>query len=116
MPATEAFVLADKVGVENLGGGIMRQILGHDQSLMVVKVWFQEGSIGYVHKHPHTQVTYVESGEFEVQVDGEIKHLAAGDSFYIAPHLEHGAVCKKAGVLIDTFSPYREDFLEKQTG
>jgi quercetin dioxygenase-like cupin family protein len=111
MPATDAFVLSTEVDVENLGGGIKRQILGHDESLMVVKVWFEEGSIGYVHKHPHTQVTYVESGEFEVQVDGRKQILKAGDSFYIAPHLEHGAVCKKAGVLIDTFSPYREDFL-----
>jgi quercetin dioxygenase-like cupin family protein len=113
MPATDAFVLSTEVEVENLGGGIKRQILGHDESLMVVKVWFEEGSIGYVHKHPHTQVTYVESGEFEVQVDDRKQILKAGDSFYIAPHLEHGAVCKKAGVLIDTFSPYRKDFLNQ---
>ncbi|WP_160151795.1 cupin domain-containing protein [Microbulbifer sp. ALW1] len=113
MPATDAFVQAQDVEVEDLGGGIKRQILGHDNSLMIVRVWFEEGSIGYVHKHPHTQVSYVESGEFEVQVDGRKKILKAGDSFYIAPHLEHGAVCKKAGVLLDTFSPYREDFLQK---
>ncbi|QKX17029.1 cupin domain-containing protein [Microbulbifer sp. YPW1] len=111
MPATDAFVQAQDVDVEDLGGGIKRQILGHDDNLMIVRVWFEEGSIGYVHKHPHTQVSYVESGEFEVQVDGRTKLLKAGDSFYIAPHLEHGAVCKKAGVLLDTFSPYREDFL-----
>ena len=113
MPATDAFVQAQDVEVEDLGGGIKRQILGHDENLMIVRVWFEEGSIGYVHKHPHTQVSYVESGEFEVQVDGRKKLLKTGDSFYIAPHLEHGAVCKKAGVLLDTFSPYREDFLEK---
>lgn len=112
MPASDAFVLSEKLEVEDLGGGIKRQILGYDDNLMVVKVWFEEGSIGYVHKHPHTQVTYVESGEFEVQIDGQKQILRAGDSFYIAPHLEHGAVCKKAGVLIDTFSPHREDFLK----
>ncbi|WGL16170.1 cupin domain-containing protein [Microbulbifer bruguierae] len=113
MPATDAFVQAQDVEVEDLGGGIKRQVLGHDDNLMVVRVWFDEGSIGYVHKHPHTQVSYVESGEFEVQVDGRKKLLKAGDSFYIAPHLEHGAVCRKAGVLLDTFSPCREDFLGK---
>jgi quercetin dioxygenase-like cupin family protein len=30
----------------------------------------------------------------------------------MAPNVEHGAVCLSAGVLIDVFSPAREDFLE----
>ncbi|MFS1522985.1 cupin domain-containing protein [Microbulbifer sp. 2304DJ12-6] len=116
MPAPAAFFLQETIEVEDLGGGIKRQILGFDESLMVVKVWFEEGSIGYLHRHPHTQVSYVESGEFEVQVGGHKKILKAGDSFYIAPNMEHGAVCKKSGVLIDTFSPYREEFLDKEIG
>ena len=36
---------------------------------------------------------------------------STGDSFYVHPNLEHGAVCRSAGVLIDVFSPMREDFL-----
>jgi quercetin dioxygenase-like cupin family protein len=28
------------------------------------------------------------------------------------PNISHGAICKKEGVLIDVFSPMREDFLE----
>ena len=56
-------------------------------------------------------MSYVESGAFEATIDGETKTLRAGDSFYVAPHKSHGAVCKKAGVLIDIFSPVREDFL-----
>ncbi|WP_299947633.1 cupin domain-containing protein [uncultured Microbulbifer sp.] len=116
MPASDTFFLQEAIEAEELGGGIKRQILGFDESLMVVRVWFEEGSIGYLHRHPHTQVSYVESGEFEVQVDGHKKILKAGDSFYIASNLEHGAVCKKSGVLIDSFSPYREDFLNIETG
>jgi len=38
------------------------------------------------------------------------KVLKAGDVFYVAPNLIHGAVCLEAGVLIDVFSPMREDF------
>ena len=53
----------------------------------------------------------MESGEFEATIDGETKTLHAGDSFYVAPNKSHGAVCKKSGVLIDIFSPQREDFL-----
>lgn len=106
-----SFVIADPSLIENVDKGIKRQILGYGPELMAVKVWFEEGSIGYEHQHFHTQVAYVESGEFEVMVDGETKTLCAGDSFYVAPNNMHGAVCKKAGVLIDMFSPLREDFL-----
>lgn len=105
------FVDANAIPKEDLGDGITRQILGYGPEIMVVRVWFEKGAVGQVHAHRHSQSTYVESGRFEVYVDGEKRMLAAGDSFYIAPHLDHGAVCMEAGVLIDTFSPLREDFL-----
>ena len=105
------FIAASALPKEELGGGISRQILGYGPDIMIVRVWFEEGSVGDVHAHYHSQSTYVESGKFEVFVDGEKRILTAGDSFYIAPHLDHGAVCLEPGVLIDTFSPAREDFL-----
>ena len=107
------FVYADPDFIEEVDKGIKRQILGYGPDLMAVKVWFEEGAIGYVHDHFHSQVTYVVSGEFEVMVDGEKQVLKEGDSFYIAPDLSHGAVCLKPGVLIDMFSPLREDFLDE---
>ena len=106
-----AFITADPSTIEEVDKGIKRQFPGYGPELMAVKVWFEEGAEGYQHDHPHTQVSYVESGEFEATIDGETKTLRAGDSFYVAPHKSHGAVCKKAGVLIDIFSPVREDFL-----
>ena len=107
-----AFVFAAKGEIEQVETGIKRQLLGYGPELMAIKVWFEEGAEGYQHSHPHTQVTYVESGEFEATIDGETQILVAGDSFHVAPHKTHGAICKKAGVLIDIFSPQREDFME----
>lgn len=106
-----AFVAAGAVRKEDLGGGIKRQMLGYGPELMIVRVWFERGAVGEVHAHPHSQSSYVESGRFKVQIDGEERELRAGDGFYVAPHLDHGAVCLEPGVLIDTFSPAREDFL-----
>ena len=106
-----AFVSADAVTKEDLGGGISRQILGFGPDLMVVRVWFGKGAVGEIHSHQHSQSTYIESGRFRVNIDGEDRELGAGDSFYVAPHLDHGAVSLEPGVLIDTFSPAREDFL-----
>jgi quercetin dioxygenase-like cupin family protein len=46
-----------------------------------------------------------------VEIGGEKKVLRAGDAFYIPPNVLHGAVCLEPGVLIDIFSPMREDFI-----
>ncbi|MEM7701578.1 MAG: cupin domain-containing protein [Pseudomonadota bacterium] len=108
------FVLASKTPKEYLGDGISRQILGYGPEVMIVRVWFERGAVGIVHSHPHSQSTYVESGVFEIFIDGVKRELTAGDSFYVAPNLDHGAVCRVAGVLVDTFSPVRADFLKAE--
>jgi len=109
---SDAFVFGAQTPTEAMDPGIVRQILGYGDSIMMVRVVFDEGAVGYVHKHFHTQVCYVESGEFDVTIDGVEQRLGPGDSFHVQPNLEHGAVCRKPGVLIDVFSPVREDFLE----
>ena len=110
---SKAFMLGAQTPWEAAGDGLKRQIFGYNDSIMMVKVEFDVGAIGAVHAHPHSQVTYVESGEFDVVIDGVEKRLGPGDSFYIEPNADHGAVCRKAGVLIDVFSPVREDFLDR---
>jgi quercetin dioxygenase-like cupin family protein len=79
---------------------------------MVVKVQFDKGGIGSLHQHYHSQITHVESGIFEVEIGGEKKILSQGDAFYVPPNVLHGAVCHEEGVLIDVFSPMREDFIK----
>lgn len=113
--ASEPFLSGSSVRREKVGEGLVRQILGHDDSILMARVEFDEGAVGEVHAHTHAQVTYVVSGEFEVFINGEKKRLGAGDSFYIAPNVDHGAVCLAPGVLIDVFSPMREDFFDEST-
>lgn len=110
-PASASFVLGALSCKETVEPGIERQFLGFNNQLMAVRVWFDKGAVGQLHAHPHTQVSYVESGRFKVTVGGEEKALKAGDSFFVAPGTQHGAVCLEKGVLIDMFSPVREDFL-----
>lgn len=109
--ATKVFIENKEVPWEQNAPGMKRKIMAYDESLMVVKVQFEKGGIGALHHHPHTQISHVESGIFEVEISGEKKILSAGDAFYVPPHAVHGAVCLEAGVLIDVFSPMRKDFL-----
>ena len=109
----KVFIENKEIPWETVDKGMKRKIMAYDDKLMVVKVAFEKGGIGVLHQHYHSQITHVESGSFEVQINGEKKILAAGDAFYIPPNVIHGAVCLEAGVLIDVFSPMREDFIEK---
>lgn len=110
--ASKEFVLDQDLDWETVGEGVKRKIMTFDDKIMLVKVNFDEGGIGYKHEHYHSQVTYVESGEFEFSIGDDVKLVKGGDSVYIPPHVLHGAICKKAGILIDVFSPIREDFMK----
>ena len=74
---------------------------------------FADNAIGYMHNHPHEQLTYVLSGEFEFTIEGQKTRLKAGDSVYVPSSVLHGALCISEGRLLDIFTPQREDFLKK---
>ncbi len=108
----QVFVKDKTMDWEQVAIGVKRKIMAYDKSLMVVKVAFEKGGVGSLHQHPHIQITNVESGTFEVEIAGEKQILNAGDAFFIPTNVWHGAVCLEAGILIDTFSPMREDFIK----
>lgn len=95
---------------EEAGEGITRQFVGFNTQLMMVKVKFEKDAVGYVHDHFHSQATYIASGEFEITIEEKPKILKTGDGFFVQPNQKHGARCIEAGILIDVFSPVREDF------
>lgn len=108
---SERFQIGKEMNWENPSPGVHRQIMGYDGQLMMVKVEFEKGAVGSIHEHYHSQATYVASGKFELTIGDEKRVLIAGDGYYVAPDESHGCVCLEAGILIDTFSPVRADFL-----
>ena len=108
---SELFQIENEMPWEDHGNGIQRQVFGYDERVMLVKAKFEAGAIGTLHEHHHTQVTYVDSGVFEMTIGSEKKVIRKGDGFYVPPHAIHGCVCLEPGILIDAFTPHREDFL-----
>ncbi|MFC5410121.1 cupin domain-containing protein [Larkinella bovis] len=96
---------------ESVGPGVRRKIMAYDAGLMLVKVAFETGGVGAIHHHYHTQMSYVESGRFAITIGNETRELKAGDVYHIPPDVPHGAVALEAGVLVDVFTPMREDFV-----
>lgn len=107
----KALVADNDLAWQELGDGIRRKIMAHNDQLMLVKVSFEKGAIGTLHQHPHLQMSYVAEGSFEVTVGDSKKILSKGDVFFALSNVVHGVVCTEEGLLIDVFNPAREDFL-----
>jgi quercetin dioxygenase-like cupin family protein len=99
------------IPVEQVGEGIERQMIwGH--RVMVCRLRFRPHVITVVHTHPHEQITIVERGRLRFTIAGVERVASAGDVLYFSSHVAHGAtVLDEEVVLIDIFSPVREDFL-----
>lgn len=101
-----------KVSSKQVDPGVKRKILASGGSLMSVEVQFQKGAIGAIHSHPHEQVSYVIKGSFEFELDGQKKVIKTGDSYYVNPGVAHGVVALEDSIILDVFTPQREDFLK----
>ena len=110
---SQGYILGNNVEWENIDAGIRRKILGFDDNLMMTLVEFKKNSRGSAHTHPHRQVTYIVNGSFEVQIENEKKVLIKGDSFFVLPLIEHGVMALEDALLVEVFSPLREDFFKK---
>ena len=109
--SSKSFFSGAKIKWETVDPGVKCKIMGYDDKIMLVHIIFEKGGVGLVHKHHHSQVSYVGSGVFDITIDGETQKLEEGDSFYVPPNTLHRAFCVEAGELIDVFSPIREDFM-----
>ena len=101
----------DSTDAVTAGPGVKRRVLVHEGKMMLVENTFEKGAIGSMHSHPHEQVTYVLSGVFKFVIDGDERIVKAGDSMHKNPNIVHGCECLEAGVLLDVFSPQRDDFI-----
>lgn len=70
----------NEIDAEVCGEGVKRKILAYADEMMCVENHFEKGAIGALHHHPHTQITYVVSGQFEFTINGEKKIVNPGDA------------------------------------
>lgn len=109
-PNTDSFIRwADVEPVEALPG-LDRRTLGCSERLLIAEFRAREGVEVPRHSHPHDQVGYVVSGEVELSIGDETARCAPGDSYTIPGGIEHRARFLSQCVVIDCFSPPREDY------
>ena len=99
------------IPVERIAEGIDRQMIWGDR-VMVCRLRFNPHVVTVVHSHPHEQITLVERGRVRFTIGGSERLASAGDVLHFPPDVTHGAtMLDEEVVLIDIFSPVREDFL-----
>jgi quercetin dioxygenase-like cupin family protein len=101
----------DSIPSERISEGIDRQMIT-GQNIMICRLRFDPFVVTPVHSHPHEQMTFVMQGKVKFTIEGEAVIAAPGDVLHFPPNNQHGAtMLDEEVVLIDIFSPIREDFL-----
>jgi quercetin dioxygenase-like cupin family protein len=105
-----AKVSASEVEPVEMLPGIRRRTLAYGDRLMATQFLINEGTRLPLHSHHHEQISYIVSGELEMSVGGQIHRLRPGDSLLLPGGMEHGALALRDVVVVDTFSPPREEY------
>ena len=82
----------------------------HSASMTIARLEMQKDAVVPEHSHHNEQITLVEQGALRFAIHGGETVVRAGESLVIPPHMPHGVVVLEDTVLIDIFSPSREDW------
>jgi quercetin dioxygenase-like cupin family protein len=91
--------------------GLARRILAHNDHMMLVEHRMARGWAGARHSHPHDQMVYVLRGKLRFLCGNEAFEARTGDSFVLRGGIEHQAWALETSIVLDVFTPYREDYL-----
>jgi quercetin dioxygenase-like cupin family protein len=102
-------------GYTELVKGVHLKTLVYGDQTLLTEVRFEKGAVIPLHSHPHEQTGYLVSGHMDFLVDGEQINAKPGDSWNIAGNIEHCATALEESVVVEVFSPVREDYLPYYT-
>lgn len=91
--------------------GVSFKSLTHGQKTHLTEFRLEKGSQIPVHSHPHEQTGYLVSGKMNFTIAGETFDTEPGNAWNIPGHVEHGVDVLEDCLVIEVFSPAREDYL-----
>ena len=93
------------------GEGVRFKTLVHGDKTHMWEFRLEKGSPLPKHSHPNEQTGYLVSGRIDLYIEGDKLEARPGDSWCIPGDLEHSAEALEDTVVIEVFSPVREDYL-----
>ena len=93
-----------------------RRKVVHEGDLMFVLFELKAGAGPSLHSHPHTQMATVLRGRIEAAVGGEKRIIGPMGGYRVPPNVPHGVrvLGDEDALVLDCFTPIREDFLQER--
>jgi quercetin dioxygenase-like cupin family protein len=82
----------------------------HSGSMTIARLELQKDAVVAEHSHHNEQITMVERGALQFAIEGGQQVVRGGESLVIPPHVPHGVVALEDSVVVDVFSPPRDDW------
>lgn len=108
---TEMFGKHSDKGYRELLAGIEQKTLVHGSKTLLSKFLLKKDSILPLHSHPHEQTGYLVKGKLRFTCEGKTFEVEEGDSWCIPGDAEHGVEVLEDSIVLEIFSPVREDYL-----
>lgn len=90
--------------------GVHRRTMGVTDEAMLCEFFLERDSIVPEHSHLNDQVGYLIFGKVELTIGTISRVLQPGDSYAIPGGVLHSARALENSVVIDAFSPPRDDY------
>jgi quercetin dioxygenase-like cupin family protein len=113
MPELEDGMIArtDDKGRREVVPGVWLKTLVHGDRTLLTEVKFRKGAVVPEHRHPHEQTGYLISGSLRFFSGTDEQIARPGDSWILPGGYPHGAEALEDTVVVEVFSPVREDYL-----
>ncbi len=108
------FVTENENGYTQLIEGIEIKTLVYGEKTLTAKFRLAGGSKLPRHSHPHEQTGYLLSGKMRFDIGDEVHLALPGSTWCIASDEEHSAEVLEDSVVIEVFSPMREEYLPER--
>jgi len=95
----------------DIAPGIRRRTVTSGATMYQMIAQLDAGSRMPEHKHPQEQIVHILEGRMKLIVAGVSHELKGGESFYLASNVPHGVETMADTMVLDTFSPPRDDYL-----
>jgi len=104
------FVTSKDVGQVEMLPGVHRRTMATTDEVMLCEFFLERGSEVPPHQHMNDQVGYVVMGMMEMTIGGQVQVCHPGDSYAVPGGIVHSARALMNSVVIDAFSPPRNDY------
>jgi len=105
------FYKSNSMDYKEIIPGVKLKTLVYGEKTLLSEFRIGQGNSLPKHFHPCEQTGYMVSGSMLFTIGEETYEVNPGDSWSVLSNVEHSAVAVKDSVIIEVFSPVREEYL-----